>query len=103
MSTPEELAHEKIDKLLTECGWIIQNRSTINLSAGRGIAVREALLKGGDEADYLLVCRWQGNRHRRSKAGRSHTRRCGRAIGQICERLARHLSQVARPAPVRLR
>src|SRR5713101_5121214 len=54
MSTPEELAHEKIDKLLTGCGWIIQNRSTINLSAGRGIAVREALLKGGDEADYLL-------------------------------------------------
>jgi type I restriction enzyme, R subunit len=53
MSSPEELAREKIDKLLTDCGWIIQNRSTINLSAGRGIAIREGLLKGG-EADYLL-------------------------------------------------
>jgi type I restriction enzyme R subunit len=54
MSSPEELAREKIDKLLTECGWIIQNRSAINLSAGRGIAIREALLKGRDEVDYLL-------------------------------------------------
>jgi type I site-specific restriction endonuclease len=53
MPSPEELARENIDKLLTECGWIIQNRSTINLSAGRGIAIREGLLKGG-EADYLL-------------------------------------------------
>lgn len=53
MQSPEELAREKIDKLLAECGWIIQNRSTINLSASRGIAIREGLLKGG-EADYLL-------------------------------------------------
>jgi type I restriction enzyme R subunit len=53
MPSPEELAREKIDKLLTQCGWTLQNRSTINLSAGRGIAIREGLLKGG-EADYLL-------------------------------------------------
>jgi type I restriction enzyme R subunit len=54
MSSPEELARKKIDKLLTDCGWTIQNRSTINLSAARGIAIREGLLKGGDEVDYLL-------------------------------------------------
>src|SRR6266704_2535829 len=54
MQKPEDQAREKIDKLLTDCGWTIQNRSTINLSAGRGVAIREALLKGGDEADYLL-------------------------------------------------
>src|SRR5437773_5578333 len=54
MPSPEELAREKIDKLLAECGWIIQNRSTINLSASRGIAIREALLKDRDEVDYLL-------------------------------------------------
>jgi type I restriction enzyme R subunit len=54
MPSPEELAREKIDKLLTECGWILQNRSTINLSAGQGIAIREALLQGRDEVDYLL-------------------------------------------------
>src|SRR5213592_656974 len=54
MQSPEELAREKIDKLLTDCGWTIQNRSTINFSAARGVAIREALLKGGDEAGYLL-------------------------------------------------
>ena len=54
MQSPEQLAREKIDKLLTECGWEIQNRSTINLSASHGVALREALLKGRDEVDYLL-------------------------------------------------
>src|SRR5882724_9409066 len=54
MPSPEELARDKIDELLTECGWILQNRSTINLSAGQGIAIREALLKDRDEVDYLL-------------------------------------------------
>ena len=54
MRSPEELAREKIDKLLTDCGWTLQNRSTINLSASRGIALREALLKDRDEVDYLL-------------------------------------------------
>jgi type I restriction enzyme R subunit len=49
MPSPEELAREKIDKLLTDCGWTIQNRNTINLSAARGIAIRER-----DEVDYLL-------------------------------------------------
>ena len=50
MQSPEDLAREKIDALLEQCGWILQNRSTINLSAGPGIAIREGLLKGG-EAD----------------------------------------------------
>ena len=54
MPSPEELAREKIDALLQQCGWILQNRSTINLIAGRGIAIREALLKDRDEVDYLL-------------------------------------------------
>src|SRR5436189_2604131 len=54
MSSPEELAREKIDALLQQCGWTLQNRSTINLSASRGIAIREALLKDRDEVDYLL-------------------------------------------------
>jgi len=54
MPSPEELAREKIDKLLSACGWILRNRSTINLSSARGIAIREALLKDRDEVDYLL-------------------------------------------------
>jgi len=42
MPTPENLAREKIDKLLTDCGWIIQNRGSINLSATCEIAIRES-------------------------------------------------------------
>src|SRR5215469_9255550 len=54
MQSHEELAREKIDKILADCGWVIQNRNTINLSAGRGVAIREALLKDRDQVDYLL-------------------------------------------------
>ena len=54
MSSPEEFARQKVDKLLADCGWVLQNRRTINLSASRGVAIREALLKDRDEADYLL-------------------------------------------------
>src|SRR5213596_3196878 len=54
MPSPEELARQKIDPLLQHCGWILQNRNTINLSAAQGVAIREALLKGRDEVDYLL-------------------------------------------------
>ena len=54
MASPEELARHNIDALLTQCSWKVQKRSEINLSAGRGIAITEGLLKGGNEADYLL-------------------------------------------------
>jgi hypothetical protein len=51
--TPEEKARQQIDLLLQQSGWIVQDRSRINLSAGPGVAVREVTLKTG-EADYLL-------------------------------------------------
>jgi len=53
VTSPEDLAREKINGLLTRCGRALRNRNTTNLSAGRGIAVCEELLKGG-EADYLV-------------------------------------------------
>src|SRR3972149_5989372 len=53
MPTPEQLARENIDDLLTQCGWIVQSRPEMNLGAGRGVAVREFPLKTGF-ADYLL-------------------------------------------------
>jgi type I restriction enzyme R subunit len=51
--TPEQRARQQIDLLLQQCGWVVQNRSETNLSAGPGVAIREALLRTG-EADYLL-------------------------------------------------
>ena len=38
-AVPKELTHEKSDKLLTECGWIIQNCSTVNLDAAQNVAL----------------------------------------------------------------
>ena len=54
MQSPEELAREKIDSLLTKCGWTIQDYKQLNLSAGKGIAIREVPLKKG-RCDYLLL------------------------------------------------
>ncbi len=50
---PEQLSRQKIDRLLAECGWIVQDHTEMNLSEGLGIAVREFPLKSGF-ADYLL-------------------------------------------------
>jgi len=53
--TPEDQARRNIDSLLQQSGWVVQNRSAINLSAGRGVAIREvSLRKGHGETDYLL-------------------------------------------------
>jgi type I restriction enzyme, R subunit len=54
--TPEQRARQQIDLLLSQCGWIVQDRCQRNLAAGPGVAIREALLKGG-EADSPF--RWQ--------------------------------------------
>jgi len=53
MPTPEELARENIDALLDRCGWVVQDKSAANLSAGRGVALRELSFKTG-EPDYAL-------------------------------------------------
>jgi type I restriction enzyme R subunit len=54
-SSPEQKAREKIDAALAEAGWIVQDRDDVNLSAGRGVAVREFKLASGHGfADYML-------------------------------------------------
>src|SRR5260370_100183 len=53
--TPEERARESIDVMLLSAGWLIQDRVDANISAGRGVAIREFSLRYGfGEADYLL-------------------------------------------------
>src|SRR5580704_6907911 len=53
--TPEQKARREIDANLAEADWIVQNRDEIDLTAGRGIAVREFQMKSGfGFADYLL-------------------------------------------------
>ena len=50
---PEAQARQRIDALLEQAGWAVQDRSAVNLSAAAGVAVRE-LPSAGGEADYGL-------------------------------------------------
>ncbi len=54
MPTPEQVARQAIDEMLTAAGWLVQDYKEVNPGAGRGIAVREFPLKTG-AADYLLI------------------------------------------------
>ena len=50
---PEQIARDKIDKMLLLAGWIVQSKEKVNLSAGIGIALRETNTESGS-ADYIL-------------------------------------------------
>ena len=51
--TPKEAARQKIDELLTQAGWKIQDFKDLDLGAALGVVVREFPLQSGF-ADYLL-------------------------------------------------
>ena len=51
---PEQQARQKIDAQLLASGWLVQDYVNMDLSAGRGIALREVPLKTGP-CDYLLL------------------------------------------------
>ncbi len=50
---PEHRARDDIDRQLIDCGWIVQNKKQINLTAGPGVAVTEYQTEVG-VADYVL-------------------------------------------------
>jgi type I restriction enzyme, R subunit len=50
---PEDRARSAIDARLVECGWLVQSRDEMNLSAGTGVAVREFATASGP-VDYAL-------------------------------------------------
>jgi len=50
---PEQIARDRIDKMLTDSGWIVQSKNKVDLSASKGIAVREYQTDVGP-ADYVL-------------------------------------------------
>jgi type I restriction enzyme R subunit len=53
--TPEHKARREIDADLTVAGWIVQDKDDLDLTLGRGLAVREFAMKPGfGFADYLL-------------------------------------------------
>jgi type I restriction enzyme, R subunit len=50
---PEDAARAEIDAKLSACGWAVQNKQEMNLSAGAGVAVREFATSEGP-TDYAL-------------------------------------------------
>jgi type I restriction enzyme, R subunit len=50
---PEQRARVEIDRMLAEAGWSVQDYRAIDLTAARGVAVREFPTKAGP-VDYLL-------------------------------------------------
>ncbi len=50
---PEQKARDQIDLQLLACGWLIQDKSKINLNAAPGVAIREYQTDIGP-ADYVL-------------------------------------------------
>ncbi|HYW77016.1 MAG TPA: DEAD/DEAH box helicase family protein, partial [Gammaproteobacteria bacterium] len=53
MQSPEQQARVKIDELLTQAGWVLQDRDAFDRKAALGVAVREFPVPAGS-CDYLL-------------------------------------------------
>jgi type I restriction enzyme R subunit len=51
--TPEQKARQQIDRQLNQSGWLLQDYTDMDITAGPGVAVREFPLKNG-VADYML-------------------------------------------------
>lgn len=58
---PEEKARVKIDKQLNNAGWDIVDRK--DYLPNYAMAVKEALMQGGKESDYLLFVDNTQSRH----------------------------------------
>lgn len=50
---PEQKARDIIDRMLIEAGWVVQSKKKVDLSAAKGVAVREYQTDVGP-ADYVL-------------------------------------------------
>jgi hypothetical protein len=56
--TPEQKARQKIDQQLDQCGWKVQDYRQMNISAGRGVAVREFPLSTGEAVGLPALIGW---------------------------------------------
>lgn len=53
MKTPEQRARRNIDRILQDAGWRVQAKDDFDLTASKGVAIREFALEAG-YADYML-------------------------------------------------
>ena len=79
---PEQRARKVIDAQLTAAGWIVESISGLDLSAARGVAVREVQSRGGP-ADYMLFVDGKA-------LGIVETKKQGTPLAIVAERSARY-------------
>jgi type I restriction enzyme, R subunit len=83
---PEERAREKIDSLLEQAGWIVQDFDRMNLSTSQGVAVREFSLPSGT-ADYLLFIDYE-------PIGIIEAKKAGQTLIGVEEQSAKYLANL---------
>ncbi len=81
-TAPEQLARNTIDAQLAAAGWVVQDLSGLNLSAARGVAVREILSTGGP-ADYILFVDGKA-------LGVIEAKKAGETLSHVAEQSARY-------------
>ena len=81
---PEQRAREQIDAQLLACGWVVQDYSAVDFSAGRGVALREVKLKTG-RCDYFLLVD-------RKPVGMVEAKKEGTTLSGVAEQSARYAS-----------
>ncbi len=84
MQLPEEQAREKIDQLLTEAGWTLQDRDAFDRNAALGVAVREFSLPAGF-TDYLLFIEGKA-------AGVIEAKKAGITLSAVAEQSAKYMT-----------
>jgi type I restriction enzyme R subunit len=87
----EARAREDIDKMLFDCGWIVQDYKLMDLGASRGVAVREFPLLTGI-ADYLLFID-------RKACGVLEAKRVGIPLGGVADQSIRYVGGLPSDIP----
>lgn len=80
----EAAAREKIDRMLRESGWIVQDYPDLDFGAGLGVAVREYPI-GRDAADYALFIEHE-------PVGVIEAKKAGHSLIGVTEQSDRYLS-----------
>ncbi len=84
MQLPEEQARDRIDELLTQAGWVIQDRDAFDRNAALGVAVREFSLPAGF-TDYLLFIEGKA-------AGVIEAKKAGITLSAVAEQSAKYMT-----------
>jgi type I restriction enzyme R subunit len=94
--TPEAQARVRIDQMLAAAGWAVQDYGAVNLSAARGVAVREFVLAPGHgRADYLLFVD-------RNAVGALEAKKEGETLTGVAWQTAKYVDGIPEDVPTAL-